>query len=49
MFCLGTVFGSTVAAVVSFVMFQIIYGNIEQSKILGIQDCLMQRLEVVDE
>ena len=49
MFCLGTIFGATIATVVSFTTFQIMYGSIEQSKILGIQDCLIQKLEVVDE
>jgi hypothetical protein len=48
-FGLGTVFGAIVATITTYVMFQIAGGDIDQAKFLQIQDCLIEKLEVMDE
>jgi hypothetical protein len=48
-FGLGTVFGAIVATITTYVMFQIAGGDIDQAKFLQIQDCLVEKLEVMDE
>ena len=47
-FGLGTVFGAIVATITTYVMFQIAGGDIDQAKFLQIQDCLVEKLEVMD-
>ena len=48
-FGLGTVFGAIVATITTYIMFQIAGGDIDQAKFLQIQDCLTEKLEVMDE
>jgi hypothetical protein len=48
-FGLGTIFGAIVATITTYIVFQIAGGDIDQAKFLQIQDCLIEKFEVVDE
>ena len=48
-FGLGTIFGAIVATITTYIMFQIAGGDIDQARFLQIQDCLVEKLEVIDE
>ena len=43
-FGLGTVFGAVVASTTSYFVFQISMGKLDQAELLGIQSCLIERL-----
>ncbi len=45
-FVLGTVFGAVIATITSYFIFILLDGDIEQTKLLNIQDCLEEKLEV---
>ena len=48
-FGLGTIFGAIIATITTYIVFQIAGGDIDQAKFLQIQDCLVEKLEVIDE
>ena len=44
-FGIGTVFGAIVATLVSYLVFQISIGELDKAELLGIQECLIERLD----
>lgn len=48
-FSLGTVFGAIVASVTSYYVFSILSGDIDALRLLQIEECLIEKIEVVDE
>jgi hypothetical protein len=43
-FAVGTIFGAIVATLTSYVVFTISFGEMENAKLMGIQDCLIEKL-----
>ena len=43
-FAVGTIFGAIVATLTSYVVFTISLGEMENAKLMGIQDCLIEKL-----
>ncbi len=48
-FTVGTILGASVATVTSFFVFSVAMGDIDALKLLKIQNCLITRIEVVNE
>lgn len=48
-FTVGTIFGATVATITSYFVFAAVVGDVDVLKLLNIQACLLERIEVIDE
>ena len=48
-FTVGTIFGATVATITSYFVVGMVVGEEEVLRLLNIQACLLERIEVIDE
>lgn len=48
-FTVGTIFGATVATITSYFVFAVVVGDVDVLRLLNIQACLLERIEVIDE
>ena len=48
-FTVGTIFGATVATITSYFVFAIVVDDVDVLRLLNIQDCLLERIEVINE